>query len=40
MPNPKKKIDCTVLYDTYTLLLSCPPAEFAEKIAGGKFTSP
>ncbi len=40
MPNPNKKIDCSVIYDTYAVLYSCPPFECAKEIAGGKFVSP
>lgn len=40
MPNPKKRIDCSVVSETYGVLQSCPPLQFARKIAGEKYTSP
>ena len=39
MPNPKKKIDCYVIADTYSLLHSSPPFELAREVAGGKFAT-
>ena len=40
MPNPKKKIDCIILADTYSLLDFSTPLELAREVAGGKFTTP